>query len=160
MKKSTRIRPVVESLESMMLLSTAVANLHHLAVAAPAAHVTHVVSAESTVTLAGTLKGTGKISGTTATVSGSGNLGKVGTTTFKLKVDALAPPSSVTLSTKKGNLYLAADSALISTGSTSGSTTYSITGGTKAYANATGSGTVTASYTLAKGKLSLTIHLS
>ena len=156
MKKSTRIRPVVESLESMMLLSTVVAELHPHAL--PAAH---VVTAEATTTvdLQGTLKGSGTISKTTATVSGSGNLGKVGTTTFKTKINLASPPSNVVLSTKKGNLYLQASSALVGSGS-SGSTTYEITGGTKSYAHATGAGTVAATYTLAKGKLSLTIHFS
>lgn len=155
MKKSTRIRPVVESLESMMLLSTVVGELHsHVAPAV------HVVTAEATtVALHGTLTGSGKISGTSASVSGSGNLGSVGKTTFKTNVSLTNPPSNVVLSTKKGNLYLQASSALIGAGS-SGSTTYVITGGTKSYAHATGSGSVTASYALAHGKLSLTIHLS
>ncbi len=155
MKKSTRIRPVVESLESMMLLSTAVVELHALA-----KPVVHVVTVEATtVNLQGTLHGTGKVSGTSAAVSGSGNLGKVGNATFKLKADLTSPPTSVTLSTKKGNLYLQASSALVGAGS-NGSTTYTITGGTKGYANATGSGSVIGSYSLAKGKLSLTIHFS
>ena len=74
MKKSTRLRPVVESLESMMLLSTAVAHVHELAQTQ-----THLVTAEAvTLNLQGTLHGTGKVSGTSATVSGSGNLGSVG----------------------------------------------------------------------------------
>ncbi len=155
MKKSTRIRPVLESLESMMLLSTATVNLHALAM--PAAHV--VTAEATTVNLQGTLHGTGKISGTSAAVTGSGNLGKVGTATFKLNANLTNPPSSVTLATKKGNIYLEASSALVGSGST-GSTTYTITGGTKTYLNATGSGSVSASYTVAKGKLNLTIHFS
>ena len=79
--------------------------------------------------------------------------------TFKTKVNLTNPPSSVTLSTKKGNIYLQASSALVGSGAT-GSTTYTITGGTKTYANATGLGSVNASYSLAKGKLGLTIHFS
>ncbi len=156
MKKSTRIRPVIESLESMMLLSTAVAHVH--AVVQPAAH---VVVAESTpvVALHGTLKGAGKITGTSAAISGSGNLGSVGATTFKVNANLLNPPSSITLSTKKGNLYLSAASSLVGSG-TSGSTTYQITGGTKAYAHATGGGSVLGSYSLVKGKLAVTIHFS
>ena len=161
MKKSTRVRPAVESLESMMLLSTVVAHVHELA--APAAHVAPAaaptVSAEATITLHGTLTGSGKISGTSATVSGSGNLGSVGKTTFKLTANLLNPPTSVTLSTKKGNLYLQASSALVGSGA-SGSTTYSIVGGTKSYAHATGSGTVLGTYSLAKGKLAVTIRFS
>ena len=157
MKKSTRIRPAVESLESMMLLSTAAVNLH--ALAQPTAHVVTAEATAPVVNLQGTLHGTGKISGTSATVSGSGNLGKVGTATFKLNANLTNPPTSVTLSTKKGNLYLQASSSLVGAGST-GSTTYTITGGTKSYLNATGSGTVTGSYSLAKGKVTLTIHFS
>ena len=155
MKKSTRIRPVVESLESMMLLSTAVAEVH--ALAKPAA--VHIVTAEQAVTLHGTLKGSGTLSGTSATISGSGNLGSVGASTFKIKANLLSPPSSITLSTKKGNLYLSAASPLVGSG-TSGSTTYTITGGTKAYAHATGAGSVVGTYTLSGKKLGVTIRFS
>ena len=156
MKKSTRIRPVLESLESMMLLSTAVAHVH-----SPAQPAADVVSAEATktVTLHGTLKGTGKISGTSAALSGSGNLGAVGTASFKINASLTNPPTSITLTTKKGNLYLTAASSLVGSG-TSGSTTYEITGGTKTYANATGEGSVAGSYSLAKGKLAVTIRFS
>ena len=162
MKKSTRIRPVVESLESMMLLSTAVAHLHPLA-----QPVAHIVTAEATkavapvtVALHGTIKGTGKINGTSAALSGSGNLGSVGATTFKVNANLLNPPTSITLASKKGNLYLTSASPLVGAG-TSGSTTYTITGGTKAYAHATGSGSVVGTYSLLKGnKLAVMIRFS
>ena len=155
MKKSTRIRPVLESLESMMLLSTAMAHAH--AVTQPAAHValvqatTATVSAESTtVVLHGTIKGTGKISGTSLAVNGSGKLGQVGTATLKASGSLANPPSSLTLATKKGNLYLASSTTPLISG-TSGSTTYTITGGTKLYADATGSGSASATFSLSKG---------
>lgn len=156
MKKSPRLRPVVESLESMMLLSTAMAEVH--ALAKPAVHV--VVAESTAVALHGTIKATGKISGTSAAISGSGNLGKVGTASLKVSGSLASFPTSITLNTKKGNLYLKASSSLVGAGS-SGSTTYTITGGTKAYANATGAGSVAGFYTLAKGnKLNVTIHFS
>ena len=157
MKKSTRIRPVVESLESMMLLSTAVAHVQpHVQ---PTAHVVHA-EATTAVALHGTLKGTGKIHGTSAALSGSGNLGKVGSASFKVNANLVNPPSNITLTTRKGNLYLTSASPLVGAG-TSGSTTYSITGGTKAYAHATGAGSVSGSFSLLKGnKLSVTIRFS
>ena len=156
MKKTTRIRPVLESLESMMLLSTLTPEVHELA-----KKTTVVTPIESgPVTLAGTLHGTGKTNGTTASVSGSGNLGKVGTAGFKLNVTLANPPTTVTLATRKGNLYLATTSPLVGAGST-GSTTYKIIGGSKFYTDATGSGTATASYSLLKsGKLNLTVHFA
>lgn len=168
MKKSTRARPVVESLESMTLLSTAVAHLHEAAkpavhvapapAATPAVAAEATVHAEAVVTLRGTLKGTGKLNGTSGTVSGSGNLGSVGKATFKLTASLNNLPSSVTLSTKKGNLRLQAASPLVGSG-TSGSTTYTIVGGTKAYAQATGSGTAIGTFSLARGnKLAVTIR--
>ena len=165
MKKSTRLRPVLESLESMMLLSTAVAHVH--ALTKPAAHVAVVeaapqtVSAEATtVALHGVIKGTGKINGTSLAVNGSGKLGKIGTATLKASGDLTNPPSSLTLSTKKGNLYLASSTTPLISGQ-NGSTTYTITGGTKLYADATGSGSATASYSLAKGnKITFTVHFS
>ena len=156
MKKSTRLRPAVESLESMLLLSTAMAEVH--ALAKPAIH---VVAAESTtVALHGTLKGTATISGSSATVNASGNLGKIGTASVKTSGSLTNLPTSVTLTTKKGNLYLSASSSLVGS-STSGSTTYTITGGTKAYAHATGAGSVSGSYSVLKAnKLSVTIRFT
>lgn len=175
MKKSTRIRPAVESLESMLLLSTAAAPAHglvkaaaHVAPIAPVATATvhaeptvhaaaATVHAEAVVALRGTLKGTGKIAGTSAVVNGSGKLGAVGQTTFKLAANLLNPPTSVTLNAKKGKLFLQAASPLVGSGNT-GSTTYNIVGGTKAYANATGSGSVIGTYSLAKNKVTVTIR--
>ncbi len=156
MKKSTRIRPVLESLESMMLLSTMTPDVHELAKKTPV--VTPIESGP--VTLAGTLHGTGTTNGTTASLSGSGNLGKVGIADFKLHVTLASPPTTVTLATRRGNLDLSTTSPLVGSGST-GSTTYTITGGTKFYADATGSGSATASYSLLKsGRLKLTVHFA
>ena len=156
MKKSTRIRPVVESLESMMLLSTAIGDLHPHALAPAQVQ----AEAPQPLPLKGTLKGTGTISGTSGTASGSGNLGSVGTASFKVSGSATDLPSSVTLTTKKGNLYLTASSSIVGAGA-GASTTYTITGGTKAYADATGTGSVVGTYSMVKAnKFSLTIKFS
>lgn len=164
MKKTTRIRPVLESLESMMLLSTAAPHVAELASKA-AAHVA-LVEAEavkapvsSAVNLHGTIKGTGKVAGTNLTINGSGNLGKVGTATLKTGISLANPPETITLTTKKGNLFLASSTTPLVSG-TSGSTTYTITGGTKAYATATGSGSVAGTYKLNGTKITFTLRFS
>lgn len=161
MKKSTRIRPVVESLESMLLLSTATMDLqsHHAPIVAP--HVS--TEATTAVHLMGTLKGTGTVNfaAASATASGSGNLGKVGKASFKVSGAEASLPTTVTLKTSKGNLILSSASPIVGSGS-GASTTYSIVGGTKSYAHATGSGTVSGSYTApnSAGKFHLTVKFS
>ncbi len=157
MKKSTRIRPVVQSLESMMLLSTMTPDLHALARRAPV-----VVAPVPTVDLhlQGTLHGTGTVRGTSASIGGSGNLAPVGSTSFRInKINLNNPPTTVTLATRRGNLYLATTSPIIGAGS-NGSATYNVIGGTKTYAHATGTGTVAASYTLVRGRLTATIDFA
>ena len=156
-KKSTRLRPTVESLESMMLLST----IHVGVLQAEKATKAHVTPAPPVVALSGTIHASGKVTGaTTGTVSGSGNLGKVGTASFKVSVNLSNPPSGVTLTTKHGNIYLASEAALF-TGSNSGTSTYVVTGGTGSYLHATGSGTLSGSYTLLKGnKLAVTLKFT
>jgi len=152
--KSTRRRPTVESLESMTLLSTVSAGLLHVAKVTPV----HVAPTPPVVALSGTIHATGKVTGaTTGNVSGSGRLGKVGTASFKLAIDLNNPPSTVTLTTGRGKIFLTGDEPLV-TGATSGSLHYTITGGTKSYLNATGSGHVSGSYTLLKGnKVAVTL---
>jgi len=154
-KKSTRRRLELESLESMLLLSTVVAeSVAHAARTTPV----HVAPVPPVVTLSGTIHASGKITGaTTGFASGSGNLGKVGTASFKIAVDLNNPPSKVTLSTRHGNLFLASTSPIVSaTGSSSAQ--YSIAGGTGSYNHATGSGTLFASYSVLKGnKLAITL---
>ena len=158
-RKPARFRPRVESLESMLLLSHAASDVLHLQIHAEAKK-TPVAVAPVDVALAGTIHLSGKVSGTSATVSGSGKLGQVGTVSIKTKVDALNPPTSLTLSAKKGNITIQAAS-LVSAAGTSGSGTYTVTGGTKSYVHAYGSGTITASYTLLKGnKVALTVTFS
>lgn len=156
-KKSTRRRPTVESLESMTLLSTVTAGMLHAAKAPPVI----VAPTPAVVVLSGTIHASGKVTGAgTGTASGSGNLGKVGTASFKVSIDLKNPPSAVTLTTKHGKLYLAGDNTLF-TGSTSGTSHYTITGGTGSYLHATGSGNVSGSYSLLRGnKLSITLSFT
>lgn len=144
-KKPVRLRPGVESLETMVLLSTAAAPLHPVAQPAALVSVEPAAKAAPVVALRGTIKGTGTFNGTSLTLQGSGNLGKVGPVTLRAGGSLLDPPSTVTLNTRRGKLILAAvDSPSIL--GTNGSSRYTITGGTKAYAGATGSGLVTGTY--------------
>ncbi len=162
-KKSTALRPRLESLESMVLLSAVVGGAH---AAKTPVHVsktpTYVAPvASGPVVLVGTLHGSGRLtSSTSATVGGSGNLGKVGTASFKLTADLINLPTSATLSTRRGKLFLVGDGPLVG-GANSGSVHYSIKGGTGQYVNATGSGNVVGSYTVLKGnKISATLKFS
>lgn len=151
MKKSNRIRPVVESLESMMLLSTATAGLHAVA---------QVAAEATTVALHGTIKGTGTIAGTTLTVHGSGKLGKVGVATLTGSGDLAAPPDSITIDTHKGDLVLTATEKQVISG-TSGHVTYTISSGTGKYAGVTGSGLLSGTYAVHKNsKISFALHFS
>ena len=147
-KKSHRRRPELETLEAVTLLSTFGHTLAP-AVHAPAVHAA-ATTAITSVALHGTIHATGKLSGTTVAVSGSGSLGAVGSASVKVTANLLSPPSTITLSAKKGKLVLAENSALL-TSVNGGSTTYHIAGGTGSYAHTTGSGTVTAIYSIAKG---------
>ena len=133
--------------------------VHAPAVEALATHAKPVTS--SVVSLHGTLHGTVKLTGSTiAAVNVSGNLGAVGTATISINASLTNPPSSTTLGTKHGKLYLVGDGALSTTGN-GGSITYTIEGGTGSYTHATGSGTITAVYSVAKGnKLSVSFKFS
>ncbi len=136
-----------------MLLSTAVGSIHELAkrpvVVAPVQ--------SGPVALVGTVHGNGTAVNGKISVAGSGNLGSVGSTSFRINTTLTNPTTNVTLETRKGNLYLTSTSPII--GATSGgSTTYTINGGTKFYAHATGTGVVSATYTLARNhRLTTTI---
>jgi hypothetical protein len=132
----------VESLESMTLLSGMAGAAYKAAVPNPL----HLVgSIHGTVTM---MKSTGSTS-----VNASGNLTPIGKVTFTGKL----PPASVTATT--GNLNLTTKQGKLSLGLTiTGlSGTYTITGGTKAYAGETGSGSFAATLISAKsGKFSAT----
>ena len=143
-----------------MLLSTAAAHVADLA--RTSAHVAPVaVEAIATpVALHGTIKGTGTMAGTTLSVHGAGNLGQVGVASVKGSLNLASLPSSITLKTHKGSLILTATTLPVVEG-TSGSVTYAITGGTKTYAHATGSGFLAAGYTMLKhNKITFSAHFS
>ncbi len=160
MPKSRSIGLKVEGLESKMLLTAAMIPVH--ALATTAAHVAPV-SAEAVsthVALHGTIHGTGTLNGTTLTVHGSGNLGKVGVASVRGNLNLASLPSSITLTTPRGHLTLTATAPQVVLG-TSGYVTYAITGGTHAYAHATGSGLLSGSFSVVKGdKIAFSAHFS
>jgi len=141
-KKSTRRRPEVESLESMMLLSTFVHAEAHTS--------RPPVVVSSQVTLRGTIHAKGNLTGDTLTIAGSGNLGKVGNASFNLNTSLLAPTSTATLSTRGGRINLVANNGSVF-GSNSGTITYTIQGGSGSHASAFGSGTIHVSLTQING---------
>lgn len=142
-----KFSPGVESLETVVLLSTATANLHLVHKQPAVVVVAPDATATTQVKIRGVIQGTGRFTGTTLNLKGSGNLGKLGATTLNVNASILNPPSTITLNTRKGKIVLAAASDSLISGN-SGSVDYTITGGTKAYANATGSGLVAATYNL------------
>lgn len=153
MRKTTRRSPEVESLESLMLLSTGMAGSHHVKVPV------QVVPAH--VALVGTIHASGHLSGSVATVGGSGNLSPVGSSSFQIKADLNNPPSSVTLSTKHGKLYLVSNTTTPLVQGSSGSVSYQVKGGTGSYVGATGSGLLSASVSELKNhKLAVTLRFS
>ncbi len=158
-----KFSPVVERLESFQLLSGMV----HGIVAHQAAPVqVEATKAVAVVDLQGTIRGTAKISGSTFAVAGSGNLGVVGTASTKFDIHHNSILRNITLSTKQGQIVLAKDASTSSSGvSFIGNTTavdsgkYDVVGGTRAYAHAIGSGTLTEAVTLGKGD-KITVNLT
>ena len=128
MRKTIRRRPEVETLESMTLLS---------GVAAAA----HPVAALTSVELSGTVKGTLSASGK---VKGSGSLSPVGKITFSGHQTIGVVQGSETLSSKHGKISLTTDLRSIGGGSYTGE--YTITGGTKSYAGASGEGSLESTF--------------
>lgn len=156
MPKSQTVRPAVESLESLMLMTAAPGRLH--AMVMPAAEV--ATQATPAIALHGTIRGTGTLVGSTLTVHAAGQLGKVGLATITASGSITDPPASITLATRRGKLVLTAVTPAVIAG-TSGSVHYTITGGTGAYAHATGSGTIAGSYSvLAHNRITLVAHFS
>jgi hypothetical protein len=138
-------RPRVESLESMLLLSTlfAEASKHNK----PPAHVAPKPYGE--LPLVGTIKGTGSVTGNTVSFSASGSIKAIGSTSIKVTGNLAIPTSeNVTLSAKKGKVYLTVSQIALANSQT---LTYTVTGGTGTYAGATGSGTIQATLGTIKG---------
>jgi len=132
-----RRRPEVELLESMTLLSGVAVAFPHPLVLTGSDHGTYQVKATGTTT-----KGSGSVSPLGhVTTSGKSISGGVGT---------------VTLTSKAGKLFLTEHLRLSGIGSFSG--TFTIAGGTKAFAGETGSGTIhsTVSGSATHGKYTIT----
>ena len=133
MRRPRSIRPGVDGLEPRMLLASAAGS------AAVGPHAT-------AVDLRGTIRGVGSLIRTSINVRGAGDLGRVGRATLLDNFDLLDPPRNVLIQTPRGALILAITSAPVVSGDAA-TVTYSIAGGTRAYAHATGSGMLTGSYT-------------
>ena len=143
-----------------MLLTSALGSAHALSTVA--AHVAPVATeaVSNHVELHGTIRGTGTIAGTTLSLHGSGNLGKVGVAAVRGNLDLAHLPSSITLTTPRGHLTLTATAPQVVLG-TSGYVTYAITSGTRAYAHATGSGLLSGSFSVVQGnKVAFSAHFS
>jgi hypothetical protein len=148
MKRSTRRRPELESLEPMVLLS---GGLKH---APPPTPVPPVVS------LVGSIHASGKLTSQVVSVGGSGDLDSVGRVSVKYSADVLTPSASVTLGTKHGKIILVGDS-LLAPGTNSGSIHYRVIGGTGSYLGATGSGNASVTVDPLKGgKVTLDVTFS
>jgi hypothetical protein len=144
MKRSTRRRPELESLEPLVLLS----------------HAPTPTPARPVVSLVGTIHASGKLNSQVVSVSGSGDLGPVGKVSLKYFADVLVPSASVTLKGKHGKIILVGDS-LLPPGSNSGTIHYRVIGGTNSYGGATGSGEATVTVDPLKGnKVKLDITFS
>jgi hypothetical protein len=148
MKKSTRRRPELESLEPLLLLS------------AGAKHAPRPTPAPPVVSLSGSIHASGKLSSKGLSVSGTGDLSQVGPVSLKYSANLLTPSLSVTLGSKHGKIILVGD-GLLAPGTTSGSIHYRVIGGTGSYLGATGSGTASVSLgTTQGGKATLDVTFS
>lgn len=149
MRNRRSLRPAVESLDTLRLLSTVVptgtghhvapAQIHAERIAATTATPVSVVALHGTFHATGTLT---NVSDDAVTLTGSGNLGQVGVATLHSKFSTHSTGPSV-LTTKLGKIYLTTGDPMVqsSAGGISSSNTYTVTGGTGVYAQATGSGT-------------------
>ncbi len=163
MKKSTRRRPELESLEAVVLMSTVVAEAHH---AAPKAA---VVAPSGPVPLSGTfaLKSQnfpavkGLIPATTGFV-GSGSLGQFGRTGVLVEnLGGATPGYIIALEGKSGYFALMADISLPAKGATTTATYDAIDGDGGPIDHANPTGTITISDVVSKGgKASYVLKLS
>ncbi len=125
MKTIRRRRPEVEGLESMMLLSGAAGAAVPAAVSGP-------------IALTGSDHGTYTTKGFVSMSKGSGSISPLGHVTDKGSASLAVGEGTDTLSAKRGKLFV--DLRVVGRTATGYSETYTIAGGTKEYAGATGSG--------------------
>jgi len=142
MGKIFKRRPEVERLESMTLLSGMAAAAHSAAIPNP-------------LHLTGSVHGTYQLEGTGSTSKASGSISPLGHITDSGSVSHIDGLGTVTMTAKQGKVFL--DLKLRPSGIGFGGT-YTITGGTKAFAAETGSGHVqiTPSGSVSHGHLMVT----
>jgi hypothetical protein len=137
MRKQLRRRPEVEGLEAMTLLSS-------MGVAPQAIEtIAKVRTLPNPLTLTGTVSGTVTIKGHGETIKASGKLSPFGKVSFSgptTGFNVSGGVTNLTIPEKAGKLFMSLN---LEPSGTSLSGTYTITGGTKALANETGTGDVT-----------------
>jgi|GEM_PF-5395903 len=159
MRRQVRRRPVVESLESLTLLSALATTATHAVAAEVSARPTNVGPIE----LVGTAKGVyrnGQAAGAPISFVARGNISPLGRSTIRGNFQAtVSPPTgSVTFSEgRRGEV-----TATLAATEDPSIVTYTITGGKGRFASATGSGTATISFAKANarglGSYSTTFH--
>ncbi len=156
-----QLRPSVEGLESLRLLSGMAHAVAVHPVALVHAEATKTVAPVAVVDLHGTIHATARVSGSSLVITGSGNLGAVGTASINYHIDQNGSIQPSTITTKQDQITLGRSKLLppstntnpvVSTGARSDKIvlSYSVIGGTGAYAHSTGSGTLTEAIALSK----------
>jgi len=166
-RKKYRVRPSVESLESMVLLSGVPATTDH---AAPAL-LTKLPAASTVTNVSGTLKGTFTSAAGLYHVTGSGVLSPLGHTTVKGSYTVSGPhyqmTGTLTLTTSKGNIVV--DTVVDTTefGKLPSPVSMAITKGTKHFKGIGGSGSGSLDFMVRNpgspkpsGKFTLTVNLN
>lgn len=155
-----QLRPSVEGLESLRLLSAPGHAVASSPVASAHSEATKATAPVAVVELRGTIHSTVEASRSGIAFIGSGNLGAVGKASIDIRLDEAGPLPTFTLSTRRGKITLTAtESAAPGVSPTSTgprgdveSFPYTVFGGTGAYAHATGSGTITAAAAISKAE--------
>jgi hypothetical protein len=138
MRKRTRRRPEVETLESMTLLSGITVAAEH-----PVAALAKTPSFPNPLILNGTLHGTLTAKGSSELLKASGNLKPIGKVSFSGSEPASTTgvlPSTLVVPVKTAKLFMSLN---LKTTGTTATGTYNVTGGTKFLANERGSGNLT-----------------
>lgn len=164
-----QLRPWIESLEPLRLLSGMAPAVAVHPVASVHAEATKSFAPVAVVNLHGTIHATAKVTSSSLLITGSGNLGTVGTASINYRINQNGSIQPSTITTKQGQITLGRSELLppstssnpvVSTGPKSDKIvlSYSVVGGTGAYAHATGSGVLTEAVALGKGGR-LTVNL-